>query len=209
MQHHMTTEDLASSIYGKTGTPYDDIDSKIKKAYSGPFTHGPTLTQMATAMYNDGFAPDTHVLLSWFSQSDIHTIDRALEGETDPVVKNNHAFSNLTTTWGFNVLQPTNVRQTFRLFTDLESTDLKWVHQSLCDIESSHRYHDASYDTNALFDIIRSLTSITSGSVLSSMIMPTISSFTILGWERRIVRTVRSPWIGLSRFHQCGNEARV
>lgn len=83
---------------------------------------------MAAKVIHSGFTPDTHIFLSWFSESDVHTLGKAMQGQNDPIVEKTQDFNNIHTRWGFNILRPINVGYILRQLTDLEHADLKWVH---------------------------------------------------------------------------------
>lgn len=108
-------------------------DPKYKGALNylkANFTGGHTLAELGQQMRVAGYDKDTHIVLSWSDTPDMHTIIRALEGHSEPMVRTSADFLSFEHK-GVQILQPVNLLRLVKEFTNVPCMRLGYVYRVL------------------------------------------------------------------------------
>jgi hypothetical protein len=145
-------------------TAGDQIPSRFKQTFLRVYGNitisgGLTLAEVGKLIRQDGFSPETHCVVSWFSAADTITFHRAIRGERALLTPAKEEYKQLLSRSGKNCLQPINVGHMVKAFVELDSYSLSSVLQALVP-ESVHTdFHLAATDTLALEEIMLALVS--------------------------------------------------
>jgi hypothetical protein len=109
-----------------------------------------SLADVGKLIRDDGFSPETHCVLSWFSAADNITFHRAIKEERAFLTPAQESHKQLYNSRGQNCLQLINVAHIVKAFVEIDNYQLLSVLAALVPDSTLMDFHLAATDTLAM-----------------------------------------------------------